>query len=264
MHISYQFLKVISPGVQLVWSFFFPPATTKNVFQGRDFVCNTCFYCPEKLVDILLLLDVISHPEGCLTMWQSPVRISGAFFIFTEVVWNPCLEWQFFYYMQISRIWAMSNYVWRVEDNKIRSSRWWWLMLLAPEFGRQRLLDLWVWGQHGLQNELQDDQGYTEKPYFKKSEKQHFLSVYHFCSVTFSSSLWLSSRPPILHLPPQPPYCWNYKNEPAHQTSSLLNRYHSPFVCCNNTSLHFCQNLTPEHYWKGKKHFIVSKMDLWC
>ena len=30
---------------------------------------------------------------------------------------------------------------------------------------------LWVWGQPGLQSDLQNSQGYTEKPCFKKQNK---------------------------------------------------------------------------------------------
>jgi hypothetical protein len=43
----------------------------------------------------------------------------------------------------------------------------WWHMPLIPALGRQRQADFWVWGQPGLQSELQDNQGYTEKPCLK-------------------------------------------------------------------------------------------------
>jgi hypothetical protein len=36
-------------------------------------------------------------------------------------------------------------------------------------------VDLWVWGQPGLQSEFQDIQGYTEKPCLRK--KQNSLSI---------------------------------------------------------------------------------------
>jgi hypothetical protein len=39
---------------------------------------------------------------------------------------------------------------------------------LIPVLGRQRQANFWVQGQPGLQSELQDSQGYTEKPYLKK------------------------------------------------------------------------------------------------
>jgi hypothetical protein len=38
--------------------------------------------------------------------------------------------------------------------------------------GRQRQADFWVWGQPGLQSELQDSQGYTEKPCLEKPKKK--------------------------------------------------------------------------------------------
>jgi hypothetical protein len=33
-------------------------------------------------------------------------------------------------------------------------------------------MDLWVWGQPGLQSEFQDSQGYTEKPRLEKQNKK--------------------------------------------------------------------------------------------
>jgi hypothetical protein len=47
----------------------------------------------------------------------------------------------------------------------------WWLMPLIPALGRQRQVDFWVRGQPGLQSELQDSQGYTEKPCLKTKTK---------------------------------------------------------------------------------------------
>jgi hypothetical protein len=47
-------------------------------------------------------------------------------------------------------------------------------MPLIPALGRQRQVDFWVRGQFGLQSEfLQDSQGYTEKPYLEKKQKQN-------------------------------------------------------------------------------------------
>ena len=40
----------------------------------------------------------------------------------------------------------------------------WWCMPLITALGRQRQPDLWVRSQPGLHSELQDSQGYTEKP----------------------------------------------------------------------------------------------------
>jgi hypothetical protein len=43
---------------------------------------------------------------------------------------------------------------------------------LIPALGRQRQVDFSVQGQPGLQSEVQDSQGYTEKPCLKKTKKQ--------------------------------------------------------------------------------------------
>jgi hypothetical protein len=37
---------------------------------------------------------------------------------------------------------------------------------LIPALGKQRQVNFWVWGQHGLQSELKDRQSYPEKPFF--------------------------------------------------------------------------------------------------
>jgi hypothetical protein len=42
---------------------------------------------------------------------------------------------------------------------------------LIPELGRQNQVDFWVGGQPGLQSELQDSQGYTEKPCLEKPKQ---------------------------------------------------------------------------------------------
>jgi hypothetical protein len=46
----------------------------------------------------------------------------------------------------------------------------WWHMTLIPALGRQRQADFWVWGQPGLQSELQDSQGYIENPVLKNKQ----------------------------------------------------------------------------------------------
>jgi hypothetical protein len=56
---------------------------------------------------------------------------------------------------------------------KTNTRRAWWRMPLIPALGRQRQVDFWVWGQPGLQSELQDSQGYTEKPCLEKTKKQN-------------------------------------------------------------------------------------------
>jgi hypothetical protein len=45
-------------------------------------------------------------------------------------------------------------------------------MPLIPALRRQRQAYFLVWGQPGLQSELQDSQGYTEKPSLKKKKKK--------------------------------------------------------------------------------------------
>jgi hypothetical protein len=58
----------------------------------------------------------------------------------------------------------------------------WWCMPLIPALGRQRQVDLWVWGQPGLQSEFQDSQGYTEKPCLGKKKSS--------CGLQQCQSLW--------------------------------------------------------------------------
>jgi hypothetical protein len=65
-------------------------------------------------------------------------------------------------------------YVWW--ENNVAGQ--WWHMLLNPGFGRQRQVDFWVRGQPGLQSELQDSQGYTEKPCLNKKKMYIKEQVY--------------------------------------------------------------------------------------
>jgi hypothetical protein len=51
-------------------------------------------------------------------------------------------------------------------------SRAWWRTPLIPALGRQRQADFWVRGQPGLQSDLQDSQGYTEKPCLEKTKNK--------------------------------------------------------------------------------------------
>ena len=53
-------------------------------------------------------------------------------------------------------------------------------MPLIPALERQRQADFWVQGQPALQSEFQDSQGYTEKPYLKKTKKQKNYSLSNF------------------------------------------------------------------------------------
>ena len=43
----------------------------------------------------------------------------------------------------------------------------WWCTPLIPALGKRKQVDLWVWGQSGLCGELQNSQGYIEKPCLK-------------------------------------------------------------------------------------------------
>jgi hypothetical protein len=56
--------------------------------------------------------------------------------------------------------------------SKSNLGRAWWRTPLIPALGRQRQVDFWVQGQPGLQSELQDSQGYTEKPCLEKTKKK--------------------------------------------------------------------------------------------
>jgi hypothetical protein len=59
--------------------------------------------------------------------------------------------------------------IWRIVS-KPNTGRAWWCKPLIPALGRQRQVHFWVWGQPGLQSELQDSLGYTEKPCLKKQK----------------------------------------------------------------------------------------------
>jgi hypothetical protein len=60
----------------------------------------------------------------------------------------------------------------RASVKKVVQSWVWWRTPLIPALGRQRQVDLWVWGQPGLHSEFQDSQDYTEKPCLEKTRKQ--------------------------------------------------------------------------------------------
>jgi hypothetical protein len=55
---------------------------------------------------------------------------------------------------------------------KTQLGRAWWRRTLIPALGRQRQADFWVQGQHGLQGEFQNSQGYTEKPCLEKQKQK--------------------------------------------------------------------------------------------
>jgi hypothetical protein len=83
---------------------------------------------------------------------------------------------------------------WLVALNFIRIchiSRAWWRTPLIPALGRQRQVDFWVRGQPGLQSEVQDSQGYTEKPCLEKQktknkQKKRICHIHFFSSWGFS------------------------------------------------------------------------------
>jgi hypothetical protein len=60
----------------------------------------------------------------------------------------------------------------KVNVYKKIQSRAWWRTPLIPALGRQRQMDFCVRGQPGLQSELQDSQGYTEKFCLKKPKEK--------------------------------------------------------------------------------------------
>jgi hypothetical protein len=73
--------------------------------------------------------------------------------------------------------------------------RAWWRTPLIPTLGRQRQADFWVRGQPGLQSELQDSQGYTEKPCLEKqTNKQtkmlHYTEVWP-CPWSGNKLMWV-------------------------------------------------------------------------
>ena len=58
-----------------------------------------------------------------------------------------------------------------LQYSRILQGRAWWRTPLIPALWRQRQADFWVQGQPGVQSEVQDSQGYTEKPCLEKKQK---------------------------------------------------------------------------------------------
>ena len=54
----------------------------------------------------------------------------------------------------------------------MKNSQAWRRTPVIPALGRQRQADFWIPGQLGLQSEIQDSQGYTEKPCLKKTKNK--------------------------------------------------------------------------------------------
>jgi hypothetical protein len=69
------------------------------------------------------------------------------------------------------KLWKSLFCIWWPWVNKRTLSRAWWRTSLFPALGRQRQADFWVQGQPGLQSEIQDSQGYTEKPCLETPER---------------------------------------------------------------------------------------------
>ena len=65
--------------------------------------------------------------------------------------------------------WELSPWLSAIELSQPAWQRW--CMPLIPALERQRQADFWVRGQPGLQSELQDSQGYIEKPCLRKKNK---------------------------------------------------------------------------------------------
>jgi hypothetical protein len=113
-------------------------------------------------------------------------------FLLLQFRWPQWYNWvltsaSYVVYLYTTHIWLISiillriSYMYIIKHNHFYShfpllpssmspkhSFKWWHTPLIPALGRQRQTDFWVRGQPGLQSELQDSQGYTEKPCLEK------------------------------------------------------------------------------------------------
>ena len=99
--------------------------------------------------------------------------------------------------MRTSHIWY-----WVVYSSWREHCQLWWenfiKTMYIPALGKQKQADFWVRGQSGLQSELQDSQGYTEKPCLENQKRMYttscgYLFVYSLIwgKVSLCSPAWL-------------------------------------------------------------------------
>jgi hypothetical protein len=106
-----------------------------------------------------------------------------------------CRHTQFF--VKNKETWAKGSLNGKVSLARIRAwaGQWWrtpLIQALGRQRQRQRQVDFWVRGQPGLQSEVQDNQGYTEKPCLEKqkqtnkqtNKKELEFDPQHPCEVT--------------------------------------------------------------------------------
>ena len=72
-------------------------------------------------------------------------------------------------------------------------------MPLISGLGRQRQADFWVQGQPGLQSELKDIQGYTEKLCLEKIDKQNKTNKQKQTNNSDKSNLGKKERGIVVH-----------------------------------------------------------------
>lgn len=100
-------------------------------------------------------------------------------------VHSSSMPWKIFTNTQ----WCDSKNVNKIPHGKTHVwTRQWWHVPSIPAFGRQRLVDLRVQSHPGLQSEVRDSQGYTEKPCLENQTNKN-IHVY----------IWTIFPPEIRH-----------------------------------------------------------------